>query len=83
MSFEFGVKHPRVCGRRLRAVHARFRRLGARDLHFLAWLMRIEPKRARGFLHWRRALLISGYGAAIAGSWTPADAAASEELRNR
>ena len=66
MSFEFGEKHPRVCGRRLRAVHARFRRLGA-----------------RGFLHRRRALLISGYGAAIAGSWTPADAAASEELRNR
>jgi hypothetical protein len=61
MSSEFGVKHPKVRARRLRAVHARFRRLGARDPHFLAWLMRIEPKRARGFLHRRRALLISGW----------------------
>lgn len=62
MSFEFGVKHPRVCGRRLRAVHARFRRHGARDLHFLAWLMRIEPKRARSFLHRRRALRSAAMG---------------------
>jgi len=50
--------------------------------------MRIEPKRARGFLYRHRALLMrgyfdSGYGAAIAGSWTPADAAALDELRNR
>jgi hypothetical protein len=50
MTSEFGVKHPKVRARRLRAVHARFRRLGARDPHFLAWLMRIEPKLAASYI---------------------------------